>query len=372
MKNTIIAILSFVCIFLIANTIGVFDFMSLSNHDETIVFRQKREKGVNSSATYKFAYLYNEKDPSERSILHGYEDVFEQVNKIADKKFELIKEPNIVTLADYNRALQKYNDDFTIAAVLGPTHSGFIMSARALASMYAMPLLSADTFRSEHLAPLEFDTYQPMYPVLEEWVGMLGKHIDQNPADSKKLLIVSPEKGTFGDFFATIMERFSTIQMNINGIYRLNYTDPLKVSELVDSMKFFSSEKDICCILYTGDFLSFDVFYGLVEKYFPNAVIYGHDSIYVDEIFEGQYKNKIYLPRLNVTADEEFIQNFKNKYGKEPSYASVTARELVFSAQRVLKKLKKYDVSQFLTLFRQEVENFHANNKLSVQLVNPD
>lgn len=368
MKNTVIVILSLVCTFLIANTIGVFDFISLSNHDETIVYRQKREKAVNLAEKYKIVFLYSDDEPSAVGEFYGLKEAFEQLNKTAEKKYEFIVESKVKSLVDYNRTLQKYNDDFSVAAVIGPTHSGFTMSARALASMYAMPLLSSTTFRSERLAPLNFDMYQPMYPPLEQWVELIGRHVDQQ--STKKLLIVSPQKGTFGDFFATIMERFSTTKLDLDGSYRLNYTEPLKIPELIDSIKFFSKDKDVGSILYTGDYEDFETFYELVQEYFPNATIYANDAMYVEEVFQKSYKNKFYLPRLEISVDDQYVQYFQQKYGIKPHYVTLTAQELVYSIDRTLKKMKKYDVVQFMNLFKEEVKNFNERNHLSLQLIN--
>lgn len=367
MKNTIITLLSLICLFLIANTLGVFDFMSLSNHDETVVYRQKREKAVNHAETYKIVYIYNENYLTTLKILQGLEQAFEQINQTAEKKFELITVPNIKTMTEYNQVLQKYNDDFSVAAIIGPNNSGYIASSRALTSMYAMPLLSSNTFRSEHLTPLTFDTFQQMYPTLEEWIEVIGNHI-VHQKDFKKLLIISPEKGTYGDFFATAMERHGATKMNLERIYRANYSEPLKSSELRDSMRFISSEKDVDCILYTGELSDFEAFRILVEQYFPNAVIYGLDSLYSDIILNSNLKNKLYLPKLTIhTANiQQNAENIKQDYKR------LTAQELAFSIDRTLKKIGKYKVEAFMEFFKKEVKDFNAKNEISLFLVNPD
>ena len=277
MKNTIIVILSLICAFLIANTIGVFDFMSLSNHDETEVYRKKREHAVHTAKTYKLVYPFNGKDLSNLAELYGYQDAIEEINQTAEKKFELILHDDVTTIPQNSKIIQKYNDDYSVTAILAPVKSAYIPSSRALASMYSMPLISTTTFRSEKLAPLEMDTYLAFYPVLEKWIETIGNHVQENKLIDK-MLIIGPEKGSFGDIFATAMERYGTANLNLDRIYRVNFNPPLKRNELVDQFKFLKDE-DIDCILFTGYYDDFLAFQTIAEEYFPKAEIYGTDSL---------------------------------------------------------------------------------------------
>jgi len=357
-KNAIIAAISAFCLFFVIHSIGAFDYGSVFDRNERVLFETQRAEAVGKSSTYKLALLYS-KEVGEGELSDGVEAavaMFEN-EKVNGKGIELVTNPHVASLDEYARASQGVAEDKSIVALIGPHSSGYIPTIRALTQLRGLPLVSPCTLRSEQLPPLEPDNYVTFFAPLQEWNNAMLDHMEKKGL--KNLMIVSPQKGTYGDIFATSLERLVGSRNSFEHVFRLNYEAPLKVADLQRMIKNFVGDRYDGAIFFGGYSDELAEFLPLASRIAPSAPIYGTDLVYEEANKALKHTAPFYFPRMVLDFDNpRFISVFRSRYGIEPSFIAMLGGLCVINMVQALKEIETYTPQEFLNvLHKQELVN---------------
>lgn len=340
MKNCIIILLAAVCVYLLLNALGVFQFGSFIDRGHRSWNEQVREKSVRKSPVLKFGAAYDVADRPAVEAMEGVKLAAELLNQDggADgKKLEIICRDDVKTLPEYCAAVQQFCDDPATAAVIGPFSSGYIPSARALTQFHGLPLISPLTVRSEKLPQLEPDNFVTLFPPLKLWIEAILAHMEKN--GHRNILIVSPEADTYGDIFSTALERESRRRAGFDGVYRLNYQSPLRRGDLLHAVRNYAGDRNFDAVFFGGTFADFPEFLALLKERRLTVPVYGNDDLYIPQIRSVVMGSVLCLPRAELRRkDTRFVKEWVRRFGREPSYHAVLGAESVFAAAGALAK----------------------------------
>lgn len=340
MKNCIIILLAAVCVYLLLNALGVFQFGSFIDRGHRSWNEQVREKSVRKSPVLKFGAAYDVADRPAVEAMEGVKLAAELLNQdggVDGKKLEIICRDDVKTLPEYCAAVQQFCDDPATAAVIGPFSSGYIPSARALTQFHGLPLISPLTVRSEKLPQLEPDNFVTLFPPLKLWIEAILAHMEKN--GHRNILIVSPEADTYGDIFSTALERESRRRAGFDGVYRLNYQSPLRRGDLLHAVRNYAGDRNFDAVFFGGTFADFPEFLALLKERRLTVPVYGNDDLYIPQIRSVVMGSVLCLPRAELRRrDTRFVKEWVRRFGREPSYHAVLGAESVFAAAGALAK----------------------------------
>ena len=340
MKNCIIILLAAVCVYLLLNALGVFQFGSFIDRGHRSWNEQVREKSVRKSPVLKFGAAYDVADRPAVEAMEGVKLAAELLNQdggVDGKKLEIICRDDVKTLPEYCAAVQQFCDDPATAAVIGPFSSGYIPSARALTQFHGLPLISPLTVRSEKLPQLEPDNFVTLFPPLKLWIEAILAHMEKN--GHRNILIVSPEADTYGDIFSTALERESRRRAGFDGVYRLNYQSPLRRGDLLHAVRNYAGDRNFDAVFFGGIFADFPEFLALLKERRLTVPVYGNDDLYIPQIRSVVMGSVLCLPRAELRRrDTRFVKEWVRRFGREPSYHAVLGAESVFAAAGALAK----------------------------------
>lgn len=340
MKNCIIILLAAVCVYLLLNALGVFQFGSFIDRGHRSWNEQVREKSVRKSPVLKFGAAYDVADRPAVEAMEGVKLAAELLNQdggVDGKKLEIICRDDVKTLPEYCAAVQQFCDDPATAAVIGPFSSGYIPSARALTQFHGLPLISPLTVRSEKLPQLEPDNFVTLFPPLKLWIEAILAHMEKN--GHRNILIVSPEADTYGDIFSTALERESRRRAGFDGVYRLNYQSPLRRGDLLHAVRNYAGDRNFEAVFFGGTFADFPEFLALLKERRLTVPVYGNDDLYIPQIRSVVMGSVLCLPRAELRRrDTRFVKEWVRRFGREPSYHAVLGAESVFAVAGALAK----------------------------------
>jgi ABC-type branched-subunit amino acid transport system substrate-binding protein len=270
------------------------------------------------------------------------------------------KRPETVT------ELQKLCADYKVGAVLGPGNSEMLTSIRAISEFYALPLISPITVRPDKLPPLEHDNYVSFFPPLEKWVNAILAHMKEN--NTKKILIITPGNGTYGEIFSAALERNSKDVLNEFQVYRMTYPHPLRATYFNNSMANYGGQHKVDAIFFGGIKDELPELIQILKKHNIKLPVYVSDDIIRDavKIPEGT-PFKLYLPEAEVpVSNSKWLEMFVARYKTHPSYHAVLGAETMFALAA------GYDKSTYTPeLFIQSMEKASKalNEKISIRIV---
>lgn len=358
MKNAIIVLLSFLCVLFLCFALNVFDFKSFDNTDHA-VFIKKRIKGVNKANVYKVATIYNKDSTANKNAIKGMDLALSLYNN-KGKKIELVKSDKAVDNLSLSREIQKYNDDFSYSAVLGPYSSTFLNTARSLSHFYGMPLISPVTIRYDSLPKLVNDNYVHLYIDLKEITGKILNHIASSKIDN--LILVSSAKGSYGDIFITEIERDCVKLNSLKSIERFNYSASLDFSDVISVFKKENKLDDKTAIIFSGNFDDLEKFILITNENAPNAKIYTIDDVdfYAVRNIKKSVKNKIYIPVINFD-NKEFEEAYYNMYKEKPDFNAYYGYKTIRVVKSAFEQLDYYTQKAFLDLVKKESLKMQEN-----------
>lgn len=339
MKNCIISLLAVVCVCLLLNALGVFQFGSFIDRGHRSWNERMREKSVRKSPVLKLGAAYDAADRPAVEAMEGVSLAAELLNQdggVNGRKLEIIRRDDVKTLPEYCMAIQQFCDDPAIAAVIGPFSSGYIPSARALTQFHGLPLISPLTVRSEKLPQLEPDNFVTLFPPLKLWIDAILAHMEKK--GHRNILIVSPETDTYGDIFCTALERESRHRAGFGSVYRLNYQSPLRRRDLLHAVQNYAGDRNFDAVFFGGTFSDFPEFLALLKERRLTVPVYGSDDLYIPQIRSAAAESVLCLPRVELRRkDTRFVKEWIRRFGREPSYHTVLGAESVFAVAEAVR-----------------------------------
>lgn len=261
--------------------------------------RDDRIAAVRRAGVFRIPVIFNRNSRPEQRLFRVLERAAEALNArggIRGVRLELTPSDVSGTLTDTLARLQSVCAPPGVAACIGPFSSVHVPQARSLASFAAVPLLSPVTVYSEKLPPLAGDTYATAFPPLRHLVGATIAHMRRNGVGS--LLIVSPDGGTYGDLYSTLLERFGRQMGGFTEIRRVKYQTPFSRLAVAGSLEGVPRDL-VDAVFYAGDAEDFPEFMGVYRGMGLSVPVYGTEVLNMPMIREGSYGVRILIPFFN-------------------------------------------------------------------------
>lgn len=354
MKNVVIVIMAVICGYLSLHALGAFDFGSFIDREHRGHYVDLRARAVNASPEYILGAVYNDGDWADVETMRGVSLAVEVINsQKPGKPCKLVARGTAYTKPLNNAAIQDFADAPDTAVLIGPFESVHIPSSRALTQFYGLPLLSPLTVASEKLPPLEPDNFVTVFPPLQLWVRAVLDHMEQHGI--KRLFILSPDVGSYGDIFCTELERGSRGRHGFDQVFRFNYQEPLRRHDIERLLLSRTGEQKFDAIFYGGTFKDFAEFASILKDNTITLPVYGNDDLYSPEVVRLPRDFALYLPKA-VWKNElsGFNEMWRDQYGTEPSYHARFGAETVFILADVLEK-GRYNAQSIVDAMRRSI-----------------
>ena len=363
-KNLVITFLSLTVLGFVLYHLGIFENLNAIGRDERSWHSEKRTETVRKTPGFVIGSVYNGSDiPAAESVKGAI--IASEILQSKGMNIKYITVPNCQKRPETAAELQKLCADYRVSAVLGPGNSELLTSIRAISQFYALPLISPITVRPDKLPQLEHDNYVSFYPPLEKWVNAILTHMKEN--NIKKILIITPGNGTYGEIFSSVLERNSKDVLNDFQVYRMTYPHPLRKSYFNNSLTNYGGQHKVDAI-----------FFGGVEDEVPELIqiLNNHNiklPVYVsDDIIRNEMKIprktafKLFLPEAEVHASNSgWLELFVKKYKVQPSYHAILGAETMFTMTEKYNS-STYTPESFVQAMEQSSKAFNEKIKIKI------
>ena len=363
-KNLVITFLSLAIFGFILYHLGVFENLNSSGRDERSWHSEKRTKTVRKTPDLVVGSVFDSKDiPAAESVKGAV--IASEILQSQGKSVKYITVPNCQKRPEAAAELQKFCADYRVSAILGPGNSELLMSLRAISQFYALPLISPITVRPDKLPPLEYDNYVSFFPPLEKWVDAILAHMKEN--NVKKILIITPGNGTYGEMFSSVLERNSKYILNDFQVYRMTYPHPLRTSYFNNSLTNYGGQHQVDAIFFGGVEDELPELIQILKNHNINLPVYVSDDIIRNEIMlpEGT-AFKLFLPEAEVTvSNSKWLDSYVKKYKVQPSYHAILGAETMFAMAEKYDK-STYTPERFVKTMEQAAGAFNGKIKIKI------
>jgi ABC-type branched-subunit amino acid transport system substrate-binding protein len=364
-KNWIIAFLSLAVAGFILCELGVFDDWDFSKSDERSQHAEKRSKTVRKTPGFVIGSVYNSKDiPAAESVKGAL--IASEILQAKGMKIKYITVSNCQKRPETAAELQKLCADHRTGAVLGPGNSEMLVSLRAISQFYALPLISPVTVRPDKLPPLEHDNYVSFFPPLEKWVNAILAHMKEN--NIKKILIITPGNGAYGEIFSSVLERNSKEILNDFQVYRMTYPHPLRVSYFNNTLTNYGGQHKVDAIFFGGIAEELPELIQILKNHHIKLPVYVSDDIIRNEIKVSDSKAlKLFLPEAEVpVTHSRWLELFVRKYKTQPSYHGILGAETMFAMAAAYDR-STYTPESFVRAMEQASKAL--NEKIKIKII---
>ena len=329
-KNFIIAFLALALLGFILCSLGVFESLSFAGRDERSQHAEKRAKAVRATPETVIGSVYSSQDiPAAESVKGA--TIAAEILKNGGKNIKYVTVDNCHKQPETAAELQKLCTDYRVSAILGPGNSEMLTSLRAISQFYAMPLISPITVRPDKLPPLEHDNYISFFPPLEKWVDAILEHMQKN--NIRKILIITPGNGTYGEMFSSVLERKSKDSLGDFQIYRMSYPHPLRATYFSNSLANYGGQHKVDAIFFGGIANELPELIQILKNHNIDLPVYVSDDIIRNEIkIPEQASCKLFLPEAEVpVSNPQWQELFVKRYNTQPSYHAILGAETMFA-----------------------------------------
>ena len=364
-KNLVITFLSLTIFGFILYHLGVFENLNSAGRDERSQHSEKRTAAVRKTPELVIGSVYNSKDvPAAESVKGAM--IASEILQTQGINVKYITVSNCQKRPETAAELQKLCVDYRVSAILGPGNSELLTSLRAISQFYALPLISPITVRPDKLPPLEYDNYVSFFPPLEKWVNAILAHMKENKI--KKILIITPGNGAYGEIFSSVLERNSKDILNDFQVYRMTYPHPLRVSYFNNSLTNYGGQHKVDAIFFGGVADELPELIQILKNHNINLPVYVSDDIIRNEIkIPEEISFKLYLPEAEVpVSNSKWLQMFVNRYKVQPSYHAVLGAETMFALAAGYNK-STYTPESFVKAMEQDSKAL--NEKINIKII---
>ena len=364
-KNLVITFLSLSVLGFILYHLGVFENLNSAGRDERSWHSEKRTETVRKTPDFVVGSVYDSKDiPAAESVKGAM--IASEILQSQGKSVKYIAVSNCQKRPKAASELQKLCADYRVSAVLGPGNSELLTSLRAISQFYALPLISPITVRPDKLPQLEHDNYVSFFPPLEKWVDAILTHMKENKI--KKILIITPGNGAYGEIFSSVLERNSKNILNDFQVYRMTYPHPLRTTYFNNSLTNYGGQHKVDAIFFGGVAGELPELMQILKKHNIDLPVYVSDDIIRNEIKipEGT-ACKLFLPEAEVpVSDSKWQELFVQKYNVQPSYHAILGAETMFAMAEKYDK-STYTPETFVKTMEQSSRAF--NEKIKIRII---
>ncbi len=364
-KNLLITFLSLTVFGFILYHLGVFDNLNSAGRDERSLHSEKRTETVRKTPEFMIGSVYNSKDiPAAESVKGAM--LASEILRSNGMKIKYITVSNCQKRPETAAALQKMCVDYRTGAFLGPGNSEMLTSLRAISQFYALPLISPVTVRPDKLPQLEYDNYVSIFPPLEKWIDAILAHMKGN--NIKKILIITPGDGTYGEMFSSVLERNSKNVLNDFQTYRMTYPHPLRTNYFNNSLTNYGGQHKVDAIFFGGVADELPELMQILKNHNINLPVYVSDDIIRNEIkMPAGTAFKLFLPEAEVpVSNAKWMELYVKKYKKQPSYHAVLGAETMFvMAEKFNKSI--YTPESFVKAI--EHASLEFNKKIKIRII---
>lgn len=364
-KNLVITFLSLTIFGFILYHLGVFENLNSAGRDERSQHSEKRTAAVRKTPELVIGSVYNSKDiPAAESVKGAM--IASEILQTQGINVKYITVSNCQKRPETAAELQKLCVDYRVSAILGPGNSELLTSLRAISQFYALPLISPITVRPDKLPPLEYDNYVSFFPPLEKWVNAILAHMKENKI--KKILIITPGNGAYGEIFSSVLERNSKDILNDFQVYRMTYPHPLRVSYFNNSLTNYGGQHKVDAIFFGGVADELPELIQILKNHNINLPVYVSDDIIRNEIkIPEEISFKLFLPEAEVpVSNSKWLQMFVNRYKVQPSYHAVLGAETMFALAAGYNK-STYTPESFVKAMEQASKAL--NEKINIKII---
>ncbi|MDL2267904.1 ABC transporter substrate-binding protein [Desulfovibrio sp. OttesenSCG-928-G15] len=369
MKNIVIAIMTVLCGYLLLHALGAFEFGSFIDREHREHHVALRTEAVHAAPEYVLGAVYDDRDWADVETVKGIAVAVDIVNsQKSGKPFKLITRSEAHSKPLHNTATQTFADARDTAALVGPFESVHIPATRALTQFYGLPLISPVTVASDKLPSLEPDNFVTLFPPLPLWVKAMLQHMQGR--GFKKLFILSPSFGTYGDIFCTEMERIGRSHHGFTLIFRLNYQEPLRRHDIERLLRSRAGEVRFDAIFFGGSFQDLAEFSSILKDNEITLPVYGSDSLCSPEVTQSPGDFDLYLPKaLWKNENTAFTELWRQRQNSEPGYLARFGADTVFLLHKVLQNIETYDPQSVVEAMRKAVDEYLGNPESAPKIV---
>ena len=363
-KNLVIIFLSLTVLGFILYHIGVFENLNSIGHDDRSQHSEKRTNTIRNTPEFVVGSVYDSKDIPAAESVNGAM-IASEILQSQGKNIKYITIPNCKKRPEATTELQKLCINYRVSAILGPGNSELLTSIRAISQFYALPLISPITIRPDKLPQLEHDNYVSFFPPLEKWIDAILAHMKEN--NVKKILIITPGNGTYGEIFSSVLERNSKDILNDFQVYRMTYPHPLRTSYFNNSLTNYSGLHKVDAIYFGGIADELPELIQILKKHNINLPVYVSDDIIRNEIKIPQGTAfKLFLPEAEVTvSNSKWRDRYVKKYKVQPSYHAILGAETMFVMAEKHNRLT-YTPESFVQTMEQSARAFNEKIKIKI------
>ena len=347
MKNAVIAALSLALGFLLLQSLGAFQFGSGIDRNHRSHFVDRRTSAVERSDCWLLTTGVLKDDPISCGVLEGITCAVEMLNAaggVLNKPFRLETADVDRTPKSHLRTVQAFCDRIDAAVYYGPTHTRSVPGVRALSQFQGLPCIAPMTPYDPSWAELSPDNYVSLYPPLHLWTDKLAQALaSQNAVD--KVLIVSPEDGSYGWLFANDCERSIRQALPHAEVFRYTYTAPLDDEELRHFIQLYDENRGLDAIVFTGEADDMLICARVQNTMNITLPVYGSDMLDIPDK-EHDWQSlpfPLIIPRCDMNAPSpNFNQTFSTFSGHAPTVWNMLGAHAVFMTAQALRENQGY------------------------------
>lgn len=363
-KNLIIILMSAALLIFVLYYIDFFEIANWMGRDERSLHTEKRINAVRTAKELIIGSVYSDKDLPATESVRGAE-IAAELLQAQGKNIRYITVSNCHKYPETATEIQKLCADYKVSAILGPGNSEMLTSLRSITHFYSLPLISPITVRPDKLPVLENDNYISFFPPLEKWVNAILTHMKNNHI--RKILIISPGSGTYGEIFSSVLER--TGKDFLGGdfkIYRMNYQQPLLATHFGNTMANYGGQHQVDAIFFGGVESDLPELIQLLKMHNSKLPVYVSDDITLKDIPENAQIH-LFLPEADVPVnDQEWLKRYMTRYKMQPSYQAILGAETMFA---LVKKTDKANYTPDALVQTMDQAAKELNGKIKIKIV---
>jgi hypothetical protein len=184
----------------------------------------------------------------------------------------------------------------------------------------------------------------------------------------KKILIITPGNGAYGEIFSSVLERNSKNILNDFQVYRMTYPHPLRTTYFNNSLTNYGGQHKVDAIFFGGVAGELPELMQILKKHNIDLPVYVSDDIIRNEIkIPERTACKLFLPEAEVpVSDSKWQELFVQKYNVQPSYHAILGAETMFAMAKKYDK-SAYTPESFVKIMEQLSRAF--NEKIKIRII---
>lgn len=370
---TVFLLLGILCVFLILNSLGIFDYGKISPDEGFPVHAEQRAAAVNRNAVWRIAVLGTCTDQSYLS------EVAQGIGRTAlllNMEGGILGKPLEITYAEppddsyaTRLAVQKLCARPEFAGLIGPVSTSRLREVRALSQYYALPALALFSPLSPELPVLKPDIFGTLYPtrlLLDPLVRKLREMKCCN------LLFISAGTESYSSVFTNMLTETLRQDPFFREIHRIDFIPPANDSHFLQPLKRLYENTDIDAILFMDTPENLQVFGRVMRELGITLPVFGNDLLAVSTL--PHYIRECEFPLYYVTFQgnilpEEIAGRYSALFRRSPGIKEQFGIMGCLLFRDVLEELKQYEPELVGKKLKERSANYFSDRRHRIELV---